>query len=319
MLTSDVLLFVRIAETSSFKEAAQQLRMSRGAASKRLALLERELGATLVYRSSRSIRLTSAGEAVLEHCRKICAISEEAKIAIEALDARPRGRLRFSLPTCLGASVLPILNRPFEMNYPDVVLDAHTSESLVDVVAGGYDVVIRVARKLADSSLTAQRLAVSPLVVAASPAYLGRQGVPQHPHELANHHCLGLGERARGRVVWQFHDCNGPFDVRVKLAATSDTNLALVLAACSGSGLIYVPSAVIGNEIRRNLLTPVLTPYCRSIEWGVYAVYPGRSPTKSASVLVDFLKDSFPRLDDLDRWELRDRYYAPPSRTSSNR
>jgi DNA-binding transcriptional LysR family regulator len=192
MVISDILLFVRIAETLSFKEAAQHLGMSRAQVSKRIAALEKAVGARLIYRSPRSISLTAAGELLLGYYRHIFDTMEEAKVAVENLRSTCSGRLRFSMPTCIGATLLPRLYCEFMPRHPHLLLEAHTSESCVDIVAGGYDVAIRMAQRLDDSTLTARRLATSSLVLAAAPAYLQERGSPGHPAELTRHRCLGL-------------------------------------------------------------------------------------------------------------------------------
>lgn len=302
MLGGDALLFVRVADTRSFKEAARQLQISRSQASKRIATLEQQLGSTLIYRSSRSISLTACGEALLEHCRRICHLAEDARAAVEELSGSPSGRLRLSVPTCLGASLLPRLLEEFSVRYPAVELDAHTSEAFVDIVAGGYDVVIRVARKLTDSNLTAQRLATSPLVVAASPDYLETHGVPAHAKELSRHACLGLRKRTGNDTVWQFSSPEGRISVPVTLACSTDTNLALVMAACAGQGFVYVPEAVIANELRRGALRAVLPEFCRGIGWGVYALYCGRAPSVSGRAFIELVRELLPELDSIDRW-----------------
>jgi DNA-binding transcriptional LysR family regulator len=301
MITGDILLFVRVAESLSFKEAANQLRVSPAQASKRIASLEEALHTRLIYRSPRSISLTAAGETLLERYRRICEMVEEARVAVENLHNQPRGRLRFSVPTCLGATLLPALYRDFVERYPGIMLDAHTSESCVDIVAGAYDVVIRVAQKLNDSTLTARRLATTPLVVAASPQYLALHGTPAHPTDLSKHRCLGLA-KAKHHSVWQFRTPRGRLTVPVKLSAVSDNNLALVLAVCSGLGLLYVPQAVIANELKQGKLQPVLAEFGRGIEWGVYAVHSGRTPTRNAAVFIEFVRELLPSLDRIDRW-----------------
>jgi DNA-binding transcriptional LysR family regulator len=301
MVTADILLFVRVAETLSFKEAARQLRMSPSQASKRIAGLEEGLHARLIYRSPRSISLTAAGETLLAHYRRIYEMVEQARVAVENLNSEPVGRLRFSVPTCLGATLLPTLYREFAKRYPSILLDAHTSDNCVDIVAGGYDVAIRVAQKLSDSTLTARRLATTPLVVAASPQYLAERGVPAHPTDLGRHSCLGLA-RTKQHPVWQFRTPNGRLAVPVMLGAVSDNNLALVVAACSGLGLLYVPQAVIANELKQDKLRPVLAEFCSGIAWGVYAVHSGRTPTRNATEFIHFVRDQLPSLDRIDRW-----------------
>ena len=302
MLADDAQVFLTVAETQSFKEAAKQLRVSRSHVSKRIALLEHQLGTTLIYRSTRSISLTATGETLLDHCRQICHLAEDAKVAVEEMSWSPVGRLRLSVPTCLGAALLPRLTAYFALHYPAVEIEAHSSEAFVDIVAGGYDVVIRVAQKLPDSNLTAQRLATSPLVLAASPEYLDTHGTPSHVRELGRHSCLGV-RRTRGtEATWQFVASEGAVSVPVTLAWTTETNLALVLAACGGLGFIYVPQTVIANELRQGSLCTVLPQFCAGIEWGVYAVYCGRKPSATIRAFIAFVKGFLPKLGDIDRW-----------------
>jgi DNA-binding transcriptional LysR family regulator len=300
MIISDVLLFVRIAETLSFKEAAKHLGISRSQASKRIAALEEELGTTLIYRSPRSISLTNAGETLFGHYRRIFDMMEEARLAVEHLSNAPIGRLRFSMPTCLGSALLPKLYSEFVTQYPGVVLDAHTSETCVDIVAGGYDVAIRVAQRLNDSTLTARRLATSPLVLAAAPAYLREHGTPSHPGELARHRCLGLQRPKESGMAWYFRAHNERFSMPIVFWAVSDTNLALVRAACSGLGFVYLPRAVIANKLQQGALQAVLPDFCKGIEAGIYAVHAGRAPTKNAAALIDFVRDALLTFDGID-------------------
>lgn len=302
MISSDVLLFVRVAETGSFKEAARQLIISPAQASKRIASLEEQLGAQLLYRTPRSISLTSAGETLLDYCRRICAMVEESRAAIGQLSA-PSGRLRFSLPTCLGAALLPRLYTDFAKHYPQIQLDAHASDAFVDIVAGGYDVAIRVAQRLTDSTLTARRLATSPLVVAASPAYLEKFGTPEDLTSLSRHRCLGLESAKTGTMKWHFTTPQGQVAVPVRLAAVTDSNLALALAARAGLGLAYIPRAVIGNELRQGTLRAVLPELCKGIEWGIFALHAGKVPTSNAAVFIDFVRAVLPEVELIDRWQ----------------
>jgi len=300
MVILDVVLFVRIAETLSFKQAAEQLSISRAQASKRIAALEYELGAPLIYRSSRSISLTSAGETLLEYYRRVFQTMEEAKAAVEHLRISPAGRLRVSLPTCLWVALLPKLYGDFLQRHPGIVLDVHVSDACVDVVGGGYDVVIRIARRLNDSMLTARRLAISSLVLAASPQYLLERGCPSQASELIKHRCLGLQATKHAGAEWQFRSMNSSLSVPINVWVAADTHLALVLAAASGIGFIYVPKVVIGTQLREGALQPVLPELCKGIEWGIYAMYCGRSPTKNAAALIDFVREMLPTIDGVE-------------------
>jgi DNA-binding transcriptional LysR family regulator len=300
MVILDVVLFVRIAETLSFKQAAKQLSISRAQASKRIAALEYEIGAPLIYRSSRSLCLTSAGETLLEYYRRVFQTMEEARVAVEHLRTAPAGRLRVSLPTCLWVPLLPRLYGDFLQRHPGIVLDVHVSDACVDVVGGGYDVVIRIARRLNDSTLTARRLAISSLVLAAAPQYLREHGCPSHASELITHKCLGLQGTRHIGAAWQFRSMNASLSVPINVWVIADTYLALVLAACSGIGFIYVPRVVIAAQLRDGLLQSVLPDLCKGIDWGVHAVYCGRSPTKNAAALIDFVREMLPTIDGVE-------------------
>jgi DNA-binding transcriptional LysR family regulator len=300
MIISDILLFVRIGETLSFKEAAEHLSMSRSQVSKRIAALEEELGTRLIYRSPRSISLTSAGETLLRYYRQIFDTMEQARCELESLSKNCGGRLRFSLPTCLAATLLPRLHAEFLPRHPNMVLETHASETCVDIVAGGYDLVIRVAQRLCDSTLTARRLATSPLVVAAAPAYLARHGVPVHPSELARHHCLGLQSSKQTGAAWQFRRGADRLSVPVNLTTVSDTFLALVPAASAGLGFVYLPMVSLARELRQGRLQPVLTEFCMGADWGIHAVHAGRAPSRNAAALIEFVRDAIATLDGVD-------------------
>jgi LysR family transcriptional regulator, regulator for bpeEF and oprC len=300
MIISDILLFVRIAETLSFKDAAEHLGISRSQVSKRIAALEDDVGARLIYRSPRSISLTSAGETLLRYYRQIFETMEQARSALENLSTTCRGRLRFSMPTCLASLLLPRLHADFLPRHPDVVPDAHASDACVDIVSGGYDVVFRVAQRLCDSTLTARRLATSPLVVAAAPQYLARHGVPLHPSELARHQCLGLQATRMAGSAWQFHHDGERLNVPVSLSLVSDTSLALVPAASAGLGFVYLPMLSIARELRQGRLQPVLTEFCSGADWGVFAVHVGRTASRNAAALIEFVREAVAGLEGID-------------------
>jgi DNA-binding transcriptional LysR family regulator len=297
MIISDVALFVRVAETRCFKAGAEHLNISRSQVSKRIAALEDELGTRLIYRSPRSISLTDAGETLLRYYRQIFDTMEEAKSALGHLSANCTGRLRCSMPTCLARALLPKIHSEFLPRHPSVVLHAHASEACVDIVSGGYDLAIRIAQRLIDSNLTARRLATSPLVVAASPAYLAKHGIPAHPSELLRHRCLGLQGARQPGPAWQFQSGNQRMSAPVNIVLVSDTNLALVTAASASLGLIYAPMASVAAELRQGRLQCVLSEFCVGLDWGIHALYAGRTPTRNAAALVEFVCETLGGFD----------------------
>jgi DNA-binding transcriptional LysR family regulator len=296
----DILVFVRVADALSFKDAARQLNISRSQASKRIAALEEELGTPLIYRSTRSISLTGAGETLLAHYRRIFAMMEEARVAVEHLNDAPVGRLRFSMPTCLVEPLLPKLYEEFQPRHARVQLDAHVAETAVDIVSGGYDVVLRIAQRLTDSTLTARRLATSPLVLAAAPAYLIEHGTPTDIAQLSTRRCLGLDNGRALATAWQFRASSRRCSVPITLSVVSDTYLSLVRAAVAGTGFIYVPRIVIAAELQQGTLQAVLPESCAGVDWGIYAVHAGRSPTRNAAAFIEFVRGMLPGLSGVE-------------------
>jgi DNA-binding transcriptional LysR family regulator len=300
MSMEDILVFVRVAEALSFKDAARQLSISRSQASKRIAALEDDLGTPLIYRSTRSISLTGAGETLLAYYRRIFAMMEEAHAAVEHLNDVPVGRLRFSIPTCLVDHLLPKLYEDFQPRHTRLQLDAHVSENAVDIVSGGYDVVLRIAQRLTDSTLTARRLATSPLVLAASPAHLVEHGTLADVAQLSTRRCLGLDSGRQPATAWQFRATSRRCSVPVTLAVISNTYLSLVRAAVAGTGFIYVPRVVIAAELQQGTLQEVLPESCAGIDWGIYAVHAGRTPTRNAAAFIEFVRSMLPGLNGVE-------------------
>ena len=302
MNSDDAILFCHVAESLSFSRAAEQLGMSRSAVSKRIAQLERNLGTNLINRTPRSISLTEAGRIFLDHCRQIEQAIERAQEAVQDQDRTPAGMLRFSIPTTLGAVLMPSMIQDFLVKYPDVELMTHFSEPFVDVVGGAYDVVIRIARKLTDSSLVAQRLASTPRVLVAAPQYLEAHGTPSHVRDLKRHRCLGLSFAPEGVIQWRFKGPQGPIDVPVTYAFTANNDLALNLAACLGLGFLYVPKIVVAGEIARNRLQVVLPEFCQGLDYGIYALYPQKQPPAKVQVFVEFVSERLKVIHESDLW-----------------
>jgi len=258
MISIDYRVFLKVAENLSFSDAGKRLGVSRSAVSKRVAQLEQYLGTKLINRTPRSLSLTEAGTILLEHCRGIERAVEAAEDAVKNADQEPVGTIQVSLPTSLGAALMPSLLTKFSHQYPRVKLTTHLSERFVDVVAGGYDLVIRVAQQMTDSSLVAQRLLTCDKVLVASPAYLQTYGTPKHVSELQEHRCLGLSYNAGSPNQWRFNGPRGPIDVPIKYAFAASNHMTLSLAACLGMGFLFTPRMLVAGEIKRDRLQIVL-------------------------------------------------------------
>lgn len=298
----DLQIFARVAEAESFRQAAEQLRMARSSVSKRIGELEKELGVALFNRSTRRISLTDAGQTLYQHWDAIAANVSDAVAAVQGVDQSPSGTLRVSMPSSLGAALMPALMQRFLKSWPDIKANLDFREQHVDVVGKGYDVVIRIAAKLPDSRLTARRLATTPRVLVASPGYLEKHGKPHELKDLKQHHCLGLGYRAVQRMSWTFKTDGTATEINLVPSFAANNDLALILASCLDGGILYSPRLLIQSEIRLGRLREIALSDATGEDCGAFAVYPQSRPPAKVRVFVDFVGKCLEELPDTDRW-----------------
>ena len=179
-------LFCSVAELGSFTKAADREGMTPGAASKQITALEERLQARLFERTTRSVRLTDAGEALLDRVRPWLAEYDGLEQGVADARSAPAGVLRVAAPVDFGARRLMPLITQFMKDWPGVEVRLSLADRMVDLVNEGFDVGIRIGN-LPDSALIAKRLAPASMAVVASPDYLARAGTPRHPAELAQH------------------------------------------------------------------------------------------------------------------------------------
>ncbi|MDX1403261.1 MAG: LysR family transcriptional regulator [Woeseiaceae bacterium] len=298
----DLYLFAKVAETLSLREAALQLQLARSTVSKRLSRFEKELGVKLFNRSTRRISLTDSGRRLYQQWHDVSRSIDSALATVRDADQILSGTLRVNMPSSLGSALMPDLMGDFRRQCPDLKLSIDFFDQHVDVVGQGYDVVIRTARRLPDSRLIARRLASSPRILAASPQYIERHGQPRKLEDLRDHHCLALGRQSERQVVWSFDSNNGPVDISLNPAFAANNELALVLAACLGVGILYTPKILIENELQLERLRVL---GIRKYEWpsyGLYAIYPKENPSAKVKAFVDFVERRLGSLATADRW-----------------
>lgn len=311
MNLSDVYIFKKVASTLSFTKAARQMGVSRSAVSKQVSRLERDLGVVLINRSTHSVNLTEAGRTFDAHTDKIDTTIERAAELVRGSDESPLGTVSFTLPSGLGAAMMPALATRFQNSWPDLRLNVHFDDRVRDMISDNLDLAIRISTKLSDSNLVSRRLASTRMVFAASPHYLQEYGNPRDPSDLENHRCLGLGSAVLKGANWKLKFDDKTIDVPTTFALSTNNNLALILAACLDSGIIRIPEICILGELERQQLQ--IIPSCVDPEpYGVYAVYPHRNAASKVKVLVDFIEKLLPMMASLDRWTaLSDRITDP--------
>jgi DNA-binding transcriptional LysR family regulator len=292
-------VFAAVADAGSFVAAADALGISKAAVSRYVSELEQRLGVRLMHRTTRRLSLTQEGEVFLARSREILASIDDSEREISTRSESASGLLKLSVPVSFGIKHLADLWSEFLQAHPRVSLDVQLADRVIDLVDEGFDVAVRIAR-LPDSSLVSRKLATTRLVLCASPKYLKERGVPNHPSELPQHDILAYSLLAMGDT-WQFTGPKGPVTVKVKPRLWTSNGETCVAAAVRGAGIQLQPTFLIADELASGQLVEVL-PKFRSIELGIYAVYPTRKfVLPKVRVLLEFLSV---RIQDAD-WQKR--------------
>lgn len=288
---TELTAFLTVARERSFRRAALRLGLSPSSLSHMIRDLETRLGARLLNRTTRSVAVTEAGQALLARLEPALAEIEGAVAAVGARTDRPSGRLRLNLSRVAAHMILaPELGR-FARTYPDILLELTIDDALTDVVAEGFDAGIRVGERVQKDMVAVRLTPDLRLAIVATPAYFARHQPPQTPRDLSAHACLNYRWPETGALYrWPFHGPDGPVEVAVTgPLSVNDTDL--ILAACLDSaGLACLPESAVAEPLADGRLVRVLADWCRPFP-GFFLYYPGRSPTPPAlKALVGFLR-----------------------------
>jgi len=260
--------------------------------SKAVTRLEQRLGARLFNRTSRRLALTDAGQKLSERAARLLADGEAAENEALAQSVAPRGLVRLAVPMTFGVkAVAPILPE-FLARYPDVAIDLHLSDAMVDLIGEGFDAGLRIA-SLPDSSLIARRLCAMPRHTVASPDYLKRHGRPTHPMQLAQHRCLGYAYLSTPGV-WHYTNAKGEqASVRPAGPLRVNNGEALMPALLAGLGIADLPDFIVGDAIDSGAVEVILKDW-KQREGAVHLVTPPGGPRPArVEVLADFLAKHF--------------------------
>ncbi|OLF81516.1 LysR family transcriptional regulator [Maricaulis sp. W15] len=284
-------LFCSVAELGSFTKAADREGMTPGAASKQITALEERLQARLFERTTRSVRLTDAGDALLDRVRPW--LDEYDGLEQGVADARsaPAGVLRVSAPVDFGARrLMPIITQ-FMTDWPGVEIRLSLADRMVDLVNEGFDVGVRIGN-LPDSALIAKQLAPACMSVVASPAYLARAGTPQHPSELAGHEMV-IDRNKPAPQMLKFLQGEDEVDVRIHGRLSLNGAVAAVTAAEAGVGIACSPRWAAERAIAEGRVVEILTDW-ESENRFLWAVFPSnRYLAHRVRLFVDFLALQF--------------------------
>jgi DNA-binding transcriptional LysR family regulator len=285
--------FCRVVEAGGFSAAAAELNISHTVMSKQVRQLETLLGAQLLNRTTRRLALTEAGQAYYERARCILEDLQEAHLAVTQHHSAPKGTLRVNAPMAFGTLDVALWLPRFMARYPELKVDLVCNDRLVDLIEEGFDVALRLAHDLPDSSLMAKRLASSKMLLVASPAYLEKHGTPRVPQDLAKHNCLTYTLVPRPNE-WLFNMRDGSVEtVTVRGSLQSNTSLALREAALAGVGVTASTSFIVHDDVARGDLVPVLSDFmARARE--LYALYPhNRHLSPKVRAFIDFASEVY--------------------------
>lgn len=268
--------FLAIAESGSFRAAAERLGVTRSAVSQSLRALETRLGAGLVSRTTRSVALTEAGR---ELYARIAPALGEVSLALDAAADRqgsPSGLLRVAVSSIADAFLSGPLIAGFVEAYPGVQLDVTVTDDEFDIVAGGYDAGVRLGEVLAQDVVAVPVSADQRQMAVAAPSYVKRHGAPGHPRELRHHRCIGWRPRPGAAPYrWEFTEAGRDFDVDVQPGVTTNDMWTMIRSAIAGAGITFGLEESFRPFIARGELVPLLEAYCPPFP-GFFLYFPDR-------------------------------------------
>ena len=290
---NDLLLFARVVDAGSFSRAAERAGLPKSTVSRRLALLESQLGERLLLRTTRKLTVTDFGHSVLEHAQQVLAEVDAAAALAQQRQVQPSGRLRISMPADFANIVLAQLLTEFIAKHPAITLDLDLSPRRVDLIGENFDLALRMGDLPDDASLAARRLAVFTGGLYASPAYLKRRGVPHEPEALMEHDALRLLTRSGEPMRWVLTRGEARWEGIPPARAIANSPDLLMRMARDGAGIAACEHHFVAPYVHSGELRPVLE------DWALptvpaWAVFPGRRlmPARTR-VFLDALQAEF--------------------------
>ena len=280
-------LFCSVAELGSFTKAAEKEGITPGAASKQISALEARLQARLLERTTRSVRLTDAGEALVERAKPWLDEYDAFEEGVASAGQAAAGLLKISAPVDYGAKCLMGPVADFMSHWPGVEVRMSMSDRMVDLVEEGFDLAVRIGN-LPDSALIARRLAPACMTVIASPAYIAAAGAPDHPADLAKHDFIVDRNKPAPNLL-KFTRGDAVEEVRVDGRLTLNGASAAVAAAAAGVGVACPPAWAAEAALAEGRVVRVLSGW-EPEHRDIWAVFPSnRFMTHRVRLFVDHL------------------------------
>jgi DNA-binding transcriptional LysR family regulator len=286
-------LFARVVQLRSFSAAARESAIAKSAVSKRITSLEARLGVRLLVRTTRNLSLTEDGLRFYEHCAALLTSARAAEESVSESSATARGPIRINAAVSFAELYLARAIARFLRAYPDVSVTLTIDDRFIDLAQDGFDVAIRIARRLT-GAVVARKLATDRMVVCAAPDYLARAGTPREPAELIQHNCLHYA-LVPATQEWRFRagGRGAPVAVPTRGTFVASSGTLIKEAAVAGLGLAVLPRFMVAPDLAAGRLVTVLDDEVTG-ELGIHAVMPHRKHVPArVRLLVDYLAKHF--------------------------
>ena len=280
-------LFVRLADLGSFTLVAEQTNASKSMISKEISRLEEALGARLLHRSTRNVKLTHVGEGYLQRAREILEKLDDADNFVQDLQQHPRGKLKINAPMALGITDLSTLFADFMRAYPDIELDIHLGDESVDLVEHGFDLGFRASSRPIDSNYVGRPLTRFTYRVCVGAEYFNDHPAINLPRDLKEHNCF-VYSYFQGKNVWPIED-----GVAVKGTLRVNNTMFMMEAIKRGQGIGFIPDFVCRDALEKGDVVEVLEN-SKKPDLTLYALYPARHFVPSKLVqCIEYLEQWF--------------------------
>ncbi|KWR90694.1 LysR family transcriptional regulator [Cupriavidus sp. IDO] len=298
---TEIELFVQTAEFGSITKAAESLEMSNAAASRYLSSLERRLSARLIERNTRRLYLTQVGEQFFRRCKEVLAEMKEAEADVSATVLEPSGTLTVTASLSFAMKHLGPVMPEFTALYPKVSVNILAANRYYDIMDSGIDLAIRTREFEPDSNLTVRRLAQTRRVLAASPVYLDRKGIPRSVEDLADHAMLIYSYANRPNEL-AFRRGDEEHMMTVRSTMESNDGQVLRAAALEGMGILVQPKYIVYDDIVAGRLIPVLDDWdLPRLTINLAFQHRNHLPAR-VRLFIEFLVEHFRRMDYERKW-----------------
>jgi DNA-binding transcriptional LysR family regulator len=277
--------FVLVARYQSFTHAARQLDVVPSVVAKRIGQLEKALGTRLFERTTRSVKLTEAGEKLFARAGELVNSFDDLLHSVDRDESKLAGHIRIAVPTTLTLSYLGGVFTDFLAGQDRITMDVVLQDDSVNPAERGFDIAIS-GRSASYEGVVEIPLCPTRLAACAAPAYLARKGAPATPAELPGHDCLVF--RPSG-LNWQFNGPRGVVQIEVAPRLVADDNITLLRAGLAGLGIVVLPRYIVRTALEQGGLTRILDGYEPSETW--FTMYVPRRKRSIARIeaLVDFV------------------------------